>query len=155
MKLFSFRILAISTFSFEIGMSTRRCFAPQALRMRVSISAIGSVMLIKSISSFYRIPTQSPQFAVRSSRRTRRNEWLPARLANARDVARECEVSETDSADTELSQKSARPAASSATIVLSDAEFRLPLRLFYHGLSCHLHLSQKKISSQLGLSSQL
>jgi hypothetical protein len=27
-------------------MSTRRCFDPQALRIRVSMSAIGSVMLI-------------------------------------------------------------------------------------------------------------
>src|SRR6185503_17131610 len=99
MKLFSFRIFAISTFSFETGMSTRRCFAPQALRMRVSISAIGSVMLIKSISSFYRIQTKS---AVRSvSARTHRNEWLPARLADARDIARERQVSETDSADAE------------------------------------------------------
>src|SRR3954465_14968361 len=100
MKLFSFRIFAISTFSFETGMSTRRCFAPQALRMRVSISAIGSVMLIKSISSFYRIPPsgRSPQLLVGRVE----NEWLPARLANARDVSRECEVSEADSADAEL-----------------------------------------------------
>jgi hypothetical protein len=29
-------------------MSTRRCFDPQALRIRVSISAIGSVILMKN-----------------------------------------------------------------------------------------------------------
>src|SRR6478735_4649334 len=46
MKLFSFRIRAISTFTFDAGMSTRRCFDPQALRIRVNMSAIGSVMLI-------------------------------------------------------------------------------------------------------------
>src|SRR4029453_3600293 len=46
MKLFSFRIRAISVFTFDTGMSTRRCFDPQALRIRVSISAIGSVMLM-------------------------------------------------------------------------------------------------------------
>src|SRR5438045_5171858 len=122
MKLFSFRIFAISTFSFEIGMSTRRCFAPQALRMRVSISAIGSVMLINSISSFYRIPTQSPQFAARVGRVE--NEWLPARLANARDVARECKVSEADSADAELSQERAGSPAPAATVVLPHPELR-------------------------------
>jgi hypothetical protein len=30
----------------DVGMSTRRCFDPQALRIRVSISATGSVMLM-------------------------------------------------------------------------------------------------------------
>src|SRR6478672_8352060 len=140
MKLFSFRIFAISTFSFETGMSTRRCFAPQALRMRVSISAIGSVMLINSISSFYRIPTKNPQFAVDSDG-THRNEWLPARLANARDIARECEVSEADSADAELSQKCARSSAPLTAVVLPHAELRLPLRLLYHGLSRHFVIS--------------
>jgi hypothetical protein len=30
-------------------MSTRRCFDPQALRIRVSMSAIGSVMLMNEI----------------------------------------------------------------------------------------------------------
>src|SRR5881628_479575 len=102
MKLFSFRIFAISTFSFDTGMSTRRCFAPQALRMRVSISAIGSVMLIKSFSSFYRIPTQGPQFAA-SAGRVEMN-GLPARLADARDVARQRHLSEADSADAEFAQ---------------------------------------------------
>src|SRR4051812_925257 len=110
MKLFSFRILAISTFSFDTGMSTRRGFAPQAVRMRVSISAIGSVMLINSDSSFYRIPTRS---AVRRSRRVKMN-GLPAGLADARDVARQRHLAETDSADAELAQERARSAASSA-----------------------------------------
>jgi hypothetical protein len=44
MKLLSFSSRAIWTFSFDDGMSTRRCFCPLALRMRVSMSAIGSVM---------------------------------------------------------------------------------------------------------------
>src|SRR3954470_2231203 len=46
MRLCSFRMRAISTFIFDAGISTRRCFAPQALRIRVNMSAIGSVMLI-------------------------------------------------------------------------------------------------------------
>ena len=36
----------IQDFIFDAGISTRRCLAPQALRMRVNMSAIGSVMLI-------------------------------------------------------------------------------------------------------------
>src|SRR5438552_5479754 len=46
MKLFSFRMRATSVFIFDTGMSTRRCFDPQALRMRVSMSAIGSVIVM-------------------------------------------------------------------------------------------------------------
>src|SRR5215210_631408 len=144
MKLFSFRILAISTFSFDTGISTRRCFAPQALRMRVSISAIGSVMLIKSISSFYRIPTKS---AVRRLRRVKMN-GLPARLADARDVSRQRHLTETDSADAELAQQRARSSAAPAAIVLPDSEFRLPLALFHHGRTCHQLFSLLKISPQ-------
>src|SRR5450756_1756922 len=131
MKLFSFRIFAISTLSFESGMSTRRCFAPQALRMRVSISAIGSVILIKSSSSVLPYPVAG----------TRRNEWLPACLADARDVARQRHLSETDSAEPELSQESARSSAPSAAIVLPHRELRLPLALLHHGLTRHYNLS--------------
>src|SRR4030081_3264673 len=46
MKSFSFRIRATAVFIFDTGISTRRCFDPQALRIRVSMSAIGSVMLM-------------------------------------------------------------------------------------------------------------
>src|SRR6266480_1407646 len=126
MKLFSFRIFAISTFSFETGMSTRRCFAPQAFRMRVSISAIGSVILINSFSLSYRIPSG-----------TRRSEWLPACLADARDISRQRHLSETDSAEAELSQESAGSSAPAAAIVLPHRELRLPLALLYHGLTRH------------------
>mgnify|MGYP006196474547 CR=1 FL=1 len=64
MKLLSFRIRAISVFTFDAGMSTRRCLAPQALRIRVSISAIGSVMLILYRSS---LPPYLPVEDVRES----------------------------------------------------------------------------------------
>src|SRR5664279_2459159 len=47
---------AISAFSFDAGISTRRCFDPHALRIRVNMSAIGSVMLI----SQFLAPTVSP-----------------------------------------------------------------------------------------------
>src|SRR6266571_7114990 len=127
MKLFSFRIFAISTFSFETGMSTRRCFAPQALRMRVSISAIGSVILIKSLSSLLPYPVAG----------THRNEWLPACLTDAGDVTRQRLLPETDSAEAELSQECAGSSASPATVMLSHLELRFPLALLYHGFTRH------------------
>jgi hypothetical protein len=37
-------------------MSTRRCFDPQALRIRVNMSAIGSVIVIVAFSSFLSYP---------------------------------------------------------------------------------------------------
>src|SRR5690242_18407679 len=48
MKLFSFRMRAISVFTRDTGMSTRRCRDAHALRIRVNMSAIGSVMLMNS-----------------------------------------------------------------------------------------------------------
>src|SRR5437588_12505229 len=117
MKLFSFRIFAISTFSFETGMSTRRCFAPHAFLILVSMSAIGSVMLLKSW--------------------TCRGERLPACLAYARDVPRQRQLAETDSADAKGAQERPRPAAACAAVVLSDAELRLPLALLHHGFARH------------------
>src|SRR6266550_2567757 len=125
MKWFSFRIFAISIFIFEPGMSTRRCFAPHALRMRVNISAIGSVMLIDYSS--------------------------PARLAHAGNHSRKRELTETDSAHAELSQKGARTSAPAAAVVLPDAELRLPLALLYHGLSRHYLFSRKKLPMIISL----
>jgi hypothetical protein len=37
---------AISVFSLETGMSTRLCFACEAFRTRVNMSAIGSVIML-------------------------------------------------------------------------------------------------------------
>jgi hypothetical protein len=37
---------AISSLSFDAGMSTRECFAAMAFRIRVSMSAIGSVITL-------------------------------------------------------------------------------------------------------------
>src|SRR5215213_2059308 len=107
MKFPSFRIRAISTFTFDVGMSTRRCFDPQALRIRVSMSAIGSVMLIV-LSFSYRIPVG-----------TFRNECLPAGLAHARDEPLERQVAEADAADAKLAEKGARASAAAAAIVLA------------------------------------
>src|ERR1043166_1352270 len=103
---------AISVFIFDTGMSTRRCFDPQALRMRVSMSAIGSVMLMWSL--------------------------LPAGLADAGDHARERQLPETNPAQPETAEERARAAAARAPVVLADGELRLPLALLDHGFTGHL-----------------
>src|SRR3970282_1626402 len=86
MKPSSLRISAILTFSFEEGTSTFSCSARLALRMRVSRSAIGSVIDISS-------------------------RLLPAGLDNARHLALEGELPEADAARLELPEIPARPAA--------------------------------------------
>src|SRR3712207_921406 len=130
MKLFSFRIRASSIFIFDAGTSTRRCFDPQAFRVRVSISAIGSVMLILPMSSSGRISAagDAPKVwgmvpgaaggrrpPLRSAVAGRR--VLPARLAHAGDHPLERELAEADAADAELAQVGARAAAALAAVL--------------------------------------
>src|SRR5262245_18850662 len=62
---------AISSFMREVGMEAVSCSARFALRMRVSMSAIGSVSIVR---------------------------LLPARLRHARDRALVCEVAQADAA---------------------------------------------------------
>src|SRR5262245_9276792 len=111
MKLFSFRMRATSVFSFDTGMSTRRCFDPHALRIRVSISATGSVMLIdSSFSSRIRGGRGGTVVGLLAGR-------LPAGFANAGDHARERQVAEADAAHAELPQVCARTPAALAAVV--------------------------------------
>src|SRR5688572_25340216 len=99
----SSRILAISTFSFDAGTSTRGCFAMTALRRRVSISAIGSVISrvlcsftvnrLRSTVFFYHLPaSQLP------------TSQLPTRFRHARDVALQCQLPEAEATQRELAQ---------------------------------------------------
>src|SRR5690348_9317900 len=103
---------AISVFIFDTGMSTRRCFDPQALRMRVSMSAIGSLMLIGNpMSSRIRWTWRNESESVGPA------TCLPARLAHARDHALERELAEADTAQAEAAQVGTRTPAPAATIV--------------------------------------
>src|ERR1041385_5651368 len=88
---------AISTFSFELGISARSCSALLALRMRVSMSATGSV----SISSL-----------------------LPGALGHARDHALVGELPQADAAEPELLEHGARPPAAIAAGVVAHLELR-------------------------------
>src|SRR5262245_41099629 len=105
---------ATSTFSFEGGMSTQRCPVWAALRSRVSMSAIGSVIMIVS---------------------------SPARLAHAGDLPLQGHLTEADPADAEFADEGARPTAALATVVAAHRELRLTLGLLDQALLGHAVLS--------------
>src|SRR5881227_2316135 len=100
MKPSSFRISATRTLSLDAGMSTFSCSARLALRMRVSMSAIGSLRM-----------------------------GLPARLHDAGHLALERELAEAQTTHLELPEVGARPATELAAVVRTRRELRFPLGL--------------------------
>src|SRR3954454_9372597 len=101
---------AISTFSFELGISALSCSALLPLRRGVSMSATGSV----SISSL-----------------------LPPALRHAGDHALVGELAQADAAEPELLEHGTRPAAAVAAGVVAHLELRRggglhPQRLLRH-----------------------
>src|SRR4051812_17394687 len=88
---------AIWTFNFEAGISATSCSALLALRMRVSMSATGSV----SISLL-----------------------LPGALGHARDDALIGELPQADPAEPELAEHGARAPAAVAAGVVAHLELR-------------------------------
>src|SRR5262249_36828124 len=86
------RMRAISSFSLEFGISTRSCSALLALRMRVSMSATGSVSM---------------------------GSLLPGALRHAGDHALMGELPQADAAEPELLEHGARPAALVAAAVVA------------------------------------
>src|SRR5438094_5203337 len=104
---------AISAFSRDPGMSTRVCLAVTALRIRVSISAIGSVITLSLQSTVdNRQSTVSQQVT------------SPATLRHARDVALERELAEAEAAERELPHVCARAAAQVAAAAQPDLVLR-------------------------------
>src|SRR5919204_1986511 len=89
---------AISSFMREVGISTRSCIARFALRIRASMSAIGSVSIAR---------------------------LLPGTLGHAGDHALVGELAQTDPAEAELPEYRARAAAAVTARVVPDAK---PLR---------------------------
>src|ERR1022692_2564276 len=88
---------AISVFSLEAGTSTLGWRARMALRTRVSMSAIGS-LVIPALQLFL---------------------WLsPARLRDAGDFPVQRQLAEAQPADAELAQKRARPSAEPAAVAV-------------------------------------
>src|SRR3984893_16256905 len=85
----SFSTRAISILSLDAGNSTRACRALAALRMRVSMSEMGSVCI------------------------------LPTRLDHAGNLAAQRVTAETDAAHLELANVAARPPADAAAVSLA------------------------------------
>src|SRR4051794_29162499 len=94
MKPSSLRILAMASLVREAGTMTSSWRARLALRMRVSMSAMGSEMFI----------------------------CLPARLGHARQLAHEGVLAEADAAQRETAHEPARTAADHAAVVPADRE---------------------------------
>src|SRR5882724_8548683 len=99
MKPSSLRISVIRTLSLEEGMSTFSCSARLALRMRVSRSAILSLIDMVRLS-------------------------LPARLDHARHFALEGELPEAERAELELPDEAARTPAQLAAAVQGRLELQ-------------------------------
>src|SRR5579883_586768 len=113
MKPSAARMLARDSFSFEPGMRTVSKCAVLALRMRVSMSAMGSVMVIGRA-----LPS-------------------PARLGHARDLARVHHHPEADAAEPELAVDGLRPSAPTAPGVCPDLELGRALLLLDECLLGH------------------
>src|SRR5579864_2723762 len=96
---------AISVLRRDAGTSTFGCREPMALRTRVSISAMGSLV-------------------IRSS--------LPTGLDHARNFAVERQLPEAQAAHAELAQERARASAAPAAVAVPDLELRRLLQVLRH-----------------------
>src|SRR5271170_5602663 len=94
--------VAMCSLRLECGISARSWRASAALRMRESISAIGSVIM------------SAPS---------------PARLDHARDFSTEREHAKANTAKLELPVVAARPSANLATAAVTHGELRCPIQL--------------------------
>src|SRR5579863_9418333 len=104
---------AISVFSLEAGTSTLGWRAWIALRTRVSMSAMGSLVIVLLL------------------------QFLPTGLGHAWNLAVQGELAEAQTANAELPQESARPSAAPAAVAVPAWQFgntRLPLGLGRLGL---------------------
>src|SRR5438270_272880 len=132
MKPSSFKIRAISVFSLEAGTSTLGWRAWIAFRTRVSMSAMGSlvIVLLLRIGTDASVPGRCglrrvdrsvcPWFALAA----RLHLVLPAGLRHARNLAIQSELAEAQAADAELAQERARPAAAPATVPMPALQLR-------------------------------
>src|SRR5579884_1030360 len=119
MKPSSLSTRAISTFILETGTVQVRWLAAFALRMRVSMSAMVSLVIAPS---------------------------LPGGLLHAGDLPDGGVLAEADAAHAELAHEGAGTAADAAPVMLLDAELGRSHRLGYQGLLCQLCLPHHAVS---------
>src|SRR5687767_13134114 len=126
-------------FSFDDGMVAASWYAWLALRSRVSMSAIGSVIVMGVLPSSPRFHTQcawacrrtggcpgSCSGARRPARRGPAARWcLPAGLAHAGELPGVRHLAQADPAQAELAEDGVRTTAPLATGVATDGELRL------------------------------
>src|SRR5438552_2578771 len=107
------RIFASASLSFDEGIGTSSWNAVLALRMRVSMSAIGSVIV------------------------TARRPPSPGALRHAGDLTRVRHLAQAQAAQAEVAVHRARATALPAPRVRAHLELRLPLLLLDECLLCH------------------
>src|SRR5437016_1089733 len=120
MKPSSLSTLAIATFILEAGIATASCFACTPLRILVSISATGSVMLTCSVLAF------------REWKQLPCEPCLPTGLGYPRDLAFESELAEANSTKGELADVAPRPAAQLAAVAFLHRVLGRPVALDDH-----------------------
>src|SRR5262249_25709188 len=143
MKPSSLRMRAISVFNFEAGTSTFGWRAWIALRTRVSMSAMGSLVIVLLLHLHPGYPRPRGASGPRIS--------LPARLDHAGDLAVEGELAEAKAADAEFAQERARPAAAPAAVAMPGRQFCDPgLSRGLSGLRVLTDLLQFQVFRDLG-----
>src|SRR5215210_476625 len=130
---------AISDFRRELGISARSCRARFALRILVSMSAMGSVCT--SGTFLPRLPSGATGHTRPAEHVEHLPRHLPARLGHAGDDALVGELPQADSAEAELLVDRARAAAAVAAGVRPRLEALRPVRFLDQGLACQLALS--------------
>src|SRR5579875_3748444 len=117
------RMAARDSFSLELGMRTLSCMATLALRTRVSMSAIGSVMVIGA------------------------RLLSPARLRDAGDLAGVHQLAQADPAQAELPEHRVRSPAPAAPGVGPHLELRRALLFLDQCLLRHLRLTALRVGT--------
>src|SRR5690242_8812309 len=103
---------AMASFNFDDGIATSSWNAMLAFRMRVSMSAMGSVMVMRAPPS-------------------------PRALRHAGDLPCVRHLSQADAAETEVAVHRARSTTAAAARVRTNLELRLAQRLVDQCLLCH------------------
>src|SRR5580693_546161 len=124
----------------EYGMPTVSWYAEFAFRRRVSMSAIGSVIVMANRPSSPRFPSG---FHRRRDLRCARSSWLPTGLGDAGQLTAMRHHAEADSAQAKPAVDGTRPPAANAPRVAAHLELGRPVCLDNQRLLRHCQPSLK------------